>query len=96
MLEIDQGNTGFRRPIAGLAIVVPGPNPGLAPHQGFGGGQTRTPQAEDGDVLFGEWNGVDQPLYLSFRVDRPNSARIKAMIQNRMTMVDSDQPIFSK
>jgi len=34
--------------------------------------------------------------HLSFNVERPAKARTKAMIQKRMTIVASDQPICSK
>ena len=38
----------------------------------------------------------DHRAHLSFKVARPAIARIEAMIQNRMTMVGSSQPFFSK
>jgi len=40
--------------------------------------------------------GITSPPYLSFRLDRPISARMTAMIQNRTTTWLSVQPSFSK
>ena len=50
-------------------------------------------EAEDGVMLSCEGRAGD---HLSFSVDRPARARMKLMIQKRITTVGSDQPRCSK
>ena len=63
------------------------------------GGRRRDPrnaQSEDGDVLVAAGGIFNHRHHRSFNVASPTSAKIVAMIQNRMTMVDSAQPFCSK
>ena len=50
----------------------------------------------DGNVLVAAGCGFNHRHHRSFNVASPTSARMVAMIQNRMTMVDSAQPFCSK
>src|SRR5262249_53761789 len=81
-----------------LRIVVPGEDLGAAEPQGLRASGARACETEDRDFLVGECAGGKHPLaaYLSLRVERPISARTKAMIQKRMTMVGSFHPFCSK
>ena len=82
---------------AGRLAVVPGPDAGRRPASG--------PWRSPGRICparrrrrCDRRSGIPRssPPHRSFSVDRPISARMVAMIQNRMTMVDSAQPFFSK
>jgi len=68
--------------------------------QRTGRGEARLAEAHDRDGLVAISGEIDHcpiaPPYRSFNVASPISARIEAMIQNRMTIVDSAQPFFSK
>ena len=74
-------------------VLVPGHHLGAAGEQRLDRRQTGAGETVDRIFATGEGGARD---HLSFRVDRPARARTKAMIQKRMTMVASDQPICSK
>src|SRR5690606_19893899 len=88
------GGGAARRP------VVPQRDLGAAGDQRARGGEARTGQAEHGDRPAFEATDRDHarafPPYRSFKVARPSRASITAMIQKRITTVDSDHPSFSK
>jgi hypothetical protein len=63
-------------------------------------GQAVLAEADDGEALSAEQargkGSFEECAHRIFNVARPTSARIIEMIQNRMTMVGSAQPFFSK
>ena len=76
--------------------IVPGMDDGAAQPQRFDASQAGSRQPEVRHALVLECLRRKQITYLNFSVDRPTSARTMAMIQKRMTMVDSFQPFCSK
>src|SRR6185312_16107255 len=91
--EIGQLKAAFLRGVAAAGRIVPGQHLRAARDQGFGGRQTRPRQPHHRNCVAFEALNLD---HRNFNVDRPPIARIDAIIQNRMTMVGSCQPFFSK
>jgi len=60
------------------------------------GGAARSRETEDRDAATGEAVDHDHCRYRNFKVASPAIARISAMIQKRITILDSSQPICSK
>ncbi len=50
----------------------------------------------DGETIHTANDFLRDKTYLSFSVESPNNPKIQAIIQNLMTTVGSDHPIFSK
>ena len=95
--EIADRDAGGSRSGAGIGAIVAGHHLGAARHQGGGAGEARAGEAEQRDPSALEAGGGEHGgPHLSFRVDRPISARTTAMIQNRITMVGSRHPFCSK
>ena len=93
--EIDERNACGRRAFASGGAVVPGGDFGAAGDERLRSRQSRAAEAEEGDALAA--HGLDRRhRHLSFSEASPTIARTKAMIQNRMTTCDSDQPSCSK
>src|SRR5690606_8040894 len=88
---------GYRRPAgqfaARLFLPVPGGDLGPARQQGLRRRHSRAGEAEDRVALSGKGGRDD---HLSFSVARPMTARTMAMIQKRITTVDSFHPSCSK
>ncbi|GGI92388.1 hypothetical protein GCM10007973_30770 [Polymorphobacter multimanifer] len=78
---------------AGGVAIVPGEHLCARSVQGGHGRAARAGEPEDARGLSGEGGGRD---HRSFSVARPASASTMAMIQKRMTTVDSAQPLASK
>ena len=78
--------------VAPVLVVVPSEDVGAGCRQRTHRRRAASSEPKDGDVASGICRQRD---HLSFNVDRPTSARMTAMIQNRMTMVDSAQPFSS-
>ena len=94
--EVAQGQAvPFRLGATGQG-VVPAGDVDARGRERQGRGVPGLAEADDGDARSLEQAEVDHPRHLSFRVERPISARMTAMIQKRMTMVGSCQPFFSK
>ena len=74
-------------------IVIPRRHPRPARQQRVDRRPPAAGEAEDGVMLAGEGGAGD---HLSLRVERPASARMKLMIQKRITTVGSLQPRCSK
>ncbi len=91
--QITQRHTRYRG-ASGFGIV-PGSN--LGPHrpQGIGGGPPIRAQTNHGVAVTCKQIGRESGHRI-FKVASPTNARIIDMIQNRMTMVGSAQPFFSK
>ena len=92
-------NALARRLRHAVGIVVPAQHLGSACHQRARRRDPRAAEAEEGDTLSAEGGGRDHGptnSYRSFRLERPISARITAMIQKRITTWLSVQPSFSK
>jgi phospho-N-acetylmuramoyl-pentapeptide-transferase len=87
------GDTGSLALGGALGAVVPRGDPGTAGEQRRNRRQPAARKAEDGEVLAREGWCRD---HLSFSVERPASARMKLMIQKRITTVGSLQPRCSK
>ena len=77
----------------GLGPIVERQHGGAGGGKGTCGGEAAPGHAQDAHHAAGV---ALEPGHRSFNVERPTSARTMAMIQNRMTMVGSCQPIFSK
>ena len=93
--EIDERNPRSGSAFAGVGAIVPGGDIGAAGNQRPRGRQSRAAEAEEGDARAA--HGLDRRhRHLSFSEARPTMASTKAMIQNRMTTCDSDQPSCSK
>ncbi len=89
------GRGGEPGPRARRLAIVPGQH--VCPHRGQ---RTRRRQAvaaeaDNGEVRAGEQRG-GKAGHRIFKVASPTSARMNEMIQNRITMVGSAQPFFSK
>ena len=82
-----------RRLRHGLGPVVERQHVGAGGGQRPRGGEAAPGHAQDAHLAAGV---ALEPGHRSFNVERPTSARTMAMIQNRMTIVGSCQPIFSK
>jgi len=78
--------------------IVPGDDARAALPERPRGREARRAEAHDCHGLSAKLREVDhRPVpYRSFSVARPMRARIEAMIQKRITMVDSAHPFFSK
>src|SRR5262249_47255498 len=76
--------------------VVPGMDAGATGPQSRSGREPGPREAQHGHVLSLISGHGARRAHRSFKVARPAIARIEAMIQNRMTMVGSCQPFFSK
>src|SRR5262245_59010325 len=90
--EIFELDTGWRL-APRLFLVVPRRDPGPAGKQGLDRRQAATRETQDSIMFSGEGPGGD---HLSLRVESPASARMKLMIQNRITTVGSLHPKCSK
>ena len=76
-----------------LFLIIPRRHPRPARQQRLDRRQPAARKAEHGIMLSGEGPGRD---HLSLSVDSPASARMKLMIQKRITTVGSLQPRCSK
>ena len=96
--EGEAGNVACRarsmsEPVELGRIVVEHDDLGAGPCEPARRGEAAPAHTEDADLPAGEHRRI---AHRSFNVERPISARMEAMIQNRMTMVGSCQPFFSK
>jgi len=82
-----------RRPRPSLFLVIPRRDPGPARQQRLDRRKAAARETEDGIMFVGEGPGGD---HRSLRVLKPASARMKLMIQKRITTVGSLQPKCSK
>src|SRR5690606_1173234 len=89
---LDRHAFGLRR-LPRRFSIVPGGDIGAAGHQRPGRRDAAAAETKDGDAAAGKGRDGD---HLSFRLDRPISASTTAMIQKRMTICGSVQPICSK
>jgi hypothetical protein len=75
--------------------LIPGMNARATGFQRADRGKAGSGEPENADIHICEARDRDH-RYLNFRVERPMRASTTAMIQKRITMVDSFQPICSK
>ena len=94
-MQVDQRNIQRTCLLPGILVIVPGPDLGTGFDQCLCSSNPRLPQPEHRNFIAFKEEDRDHG-YLSFSVARPAIASIEAMIQNRMTMVGSAQPFFSK
>src|SRR5690606_6212079 len=95
--EVDRQRVGDRHPtgelVARALAAIPRGHLGAARQQRLDSGHARPGQAEHRVALSGKGARDD---HRSFSVARPSTARTMAMIQKRITTVDSFQPSCSK
>ncbi len=86
----------FRQFCTPFRVVIPGDNFRTACPSRTHGGHAALAETQNRDPPVCKRRQWDHHAHLSFSVARPTSARMREMIQNRITMVGSFQPFCSK
>ena len=80
--------------MCGSGEGIPRPRAGVyPPPMGAVGGCPASPSKNI--INFGRGSDLFSAVYRTFKVARPITAKIREMIQKRMTIWGSDQPFFS-
>ena len=94
--RVAHAHAGRFRGRARARRVVPGAHLGAHCGKRLSGRQPVAAEPHHGEPLTGKQVGGECAGHRIFNVASPASARMTEMIQNRMTMVGSAQPFFSK